>query len=161
MTWKKVEGFPDYRVSDGGQVKGRNGLLKGRISGSYVKVTLYRSGVACQTWVHRLVAIAFVGGYKPGLEVDHLNGVKDDNRACNLQWVTHGENLRRAAMTGWSRSPQAVVRDDGSCFPSIAAAARASDIAPVTVWKAANGLSKSPRIGFKKLENLPVLPDKS
>lgn len=160
MAWKEVEGFPGYWVSDDGQVRGHRGLLSGSTSGGYVRVLLYRFGNPSPMWVHRLVAMTFVDGYEPGLEVDHLNGDKADNRASNLQWVTHSENLRRAEMTGWSRAPRAVVREDGAIFPSTIAAAQASGIAPVTVWKAAKGLSKRPRIGFKFAEKRLLPPSR-
>ena len=44
--------------------------------------------------VHRLVMEAFIGA--SDLHVDHLNMVKDDNRLCNLEYVTVKENVRRA-----------------------------------------------------------------
>jgi hypothetical protein len=50
--------------------------------------------------VHRLVAELFVPGQQPGLVVNHMNGVKSDNRASNLEWVTQGENVAHAVRTG-------------------------------------------------------------
>ncbi|MEP6587158.1 MAG: HNH endonuclease signature motif containing protein [Polaromonas sp.] len=46
--------------------------------------------------VHRLVAHAFCENYKPGAIVNHKNGIKTDNRASNLEWVTHAENNQHA-----------------------------------------------------------------
>lgn len=42
--------------------------------------------------VHRLVGITFVEGYQEGLIINHINEVKDDNRASNLEWVTKKVN---------------------------------------------------------------------
>ena len=46
--------------------------------------------------VHRLVAFEFCEGHKEGLFVNHKNGIRNDNRAENLEWVTHQENLIHA-----------------------------------------------------------------
>jgi hypothetical protein len=43
--------------------------------------------------VHRLVAFAFHGTPSAGQEVRHLNGCSTDNRASNLAWGTHTENV--------------------------------------------------------------------
>lgn len=42
--------------------------------------------------VHRIIALAFFG--KSTLEVNHKNGIKDDNRLENLEYVTRSENLK-------------------------------------------------------------------
>lgn len=58
-----------------------------------------------QTSTHRvcrLVANAWCS--KPedyDTEVDHVNANKDDDRAYNLEWVTHSENIRRGRMNGY------------------------------------------------------------
>lgn len=44
--------------------------------------------------LHRIIANLFLTPVEGKTEVDHINRDKDDNRACNLRWVTRGENMR-------------------------------------------------------------------
>lgn len=53
---------------------------------------------SCQ--VHRLVASAFVDGGFPEMQVNHINGVKSDNRKENLEWVTPSQNIQHAYDNG-------------------------------------------------------------
>lgn len=46
--------------------------------------------------VHRLVAMAFIGEIPQGMEINHKNGIKTDNRVENLEIVTHVENMHHA-----------------------------------------------------------------
>jgi hypothetical protein len=60
----------------------------------YIMYRLSKNGVNRSHMAHRLVAIAFCSppdGYL-ALEVNHKNGIKYDNRANNLEWVTRQEN---------------------------------------------------------------------
>lgn len=44
--------------------------------------------------VHRLVCLAFHGlPVGERCEAAHNNGIRDDNRATNLRWATHAENM--------------------------------------------------------------------
>ena len=47
--------------------------------------------------VHRLVAYAFVDMNPPdGYQVNHINGIKTDNRPCNLEWVSVKQNVQHS-----------------------------------------------------------------
>lgn len=72
----------------------------------YYRVTA-RDGVAPKKphYVHRLVAEAFLDKPFSGCEVNHRNGVKTDNRAENLEWVSSSENKKHAYRLGLIRRP--------------------------------------------------------
>ena len=53
-----------------------------------------------QVAVHNLVAEAWLGPCPDGLEVNHKNRDRHDNRPENLEYVTHAENIQHAKMTG-------------------------------------------------------------
>lgn len=53
--------------------------------------------------VHRLVARAWHGVPKDGQIVNHINGIKADNRPENLEWCTYRENTRHAYAMGLMR----------------------------------------------------------
>ena len=55
------------------------------------------SSVYNRILVHHAVLSAWVGPRPEGMECDHINGDSLDNRLCNLEWVTHEENMRRRA----------------------------------------------------------------
>lgn len=54
--------------------------------------------------VHRLVWISFNGPILEGLEPNHKNGVKSDNRLDNLELMTHKENMTHASKNGLLKS---------------------------------------------------------
>jgi hypothetical protein len=47
-------------------------------------------------YVHRLVLMTHVGPISPGLQVNHINGIKTDNRIENLELVTATQNIRHS-----------------------------------------------------------------
>lgn len=52
--------------------------------------------------VHRVVMLMCYGFCGEGLEVDHINHIRNDNRLFNLRFVTRRENMRNQALSGKS-----------------------------------------------------------
>lgn len=105
--WKPIAGYEAlYEISDHGRVRNaKTGQLRKTQTHKtgYVYVLLCKRGrdPYCEfAIVHRLVALAFIGAPPPNHEVNHKNGIKADNHADNLEWVTHAENVRHAHALG-------------------------------------------------------------
>lgn len=110
--WRDVPGYEGlYRVSDQGRVFNikRNryiGLTKKEYN-DHLRLHLYKNGEGKSWGKHQLVLLAFVGECPDGMEVNHINGLKSDNRLSNLEYTTHSDNLRHAYISGltqkWSK----------------------------------------------------------
>ncbi|EJQ77732.1 NUMOD4 motif-containing HNH endonuclease [Bacillus toyonensis] len=114
--WKSlrgiIEGGESYEVSNFGRIRsvdrigicGRN--FKGRelkpatSKKGYKLVCLAHEGTGKTYRLHRLIALAFIPNVEDKPEVNHINGVKDDNRVSNLEWSTSQENSRHAFDNG-------------------------------------------------------------
>lgn len=119
-VWKDIKGFEGrYQVSNLWRVRGldrwslgdKPQFIKGKILKDslntyrgYYRVSLSDGHRRYKHYeVHRLVALHFVKGYKPGLVVNHKNEIKTDNRAENLEWCTQGYNLAYSDVVGYKR----------------------------------------------------------
>lgn len=91
-VWKDIIGHKGYEVSNLGNVRCKNGEIPDiKIWGNYYMVHLKKPR-SKYYFLHRLVAFAFVEGYKEGYVVNHKDENKLNNRADNLEWCTHKYN---------------------------------------------------------------------
>lgn len=128
--WKKYttkEGN-SIEISDKGRIKSGNIITKGRLmeKGYYT----YNSFL-----VHRLVAEVFIGNpdNNNNMIVNHINGVKTDNRIENLEWISQKENTIHGHQLKTSNILKSVEQynDKGNIiakYPSIQKASEYSDI---------------------------------
>lgn len=113
--WRDISGYEGlYQVSNLGRVKSlgrivdgvkRNKLPIKRIKverilkqslnpDGYAFIRLCKDSIMTTKYVHKLVAISFLGEMS-GLHVDHINNVQKDNRLENLQWIFPRENTSK------------------------------------------------------------------
>jgi hypothetical protein len=100
--WKPIRGYEGmYEISSKGRVKslikGKNKILSLKGGGNYAQLWLSKQNTKHRHYVHRLVAIAFLKNNGNKKQVNHINGIKRDNRVENLEWCTREENMRHAA----------------------------------------------------------------
>lgn len=141
--WVTVDEFPMYEVNKKGEVRRKAQLLKpGAIPSGHLTVALCKGkGKPKSMYVHRLVAMAFIGDQPDGRPlVNHKNGNPKDNRVENLEWNSYSENITHGYRSNGRRNPCelkiAAVNSDGEMvmsFWSIANAARLFGVAPPSI----------------------------
>lgn len=127
--WASITNFPWYEISSYGRVRsidristaisGTKRNLRGKIlklsvcpNTGYAGVSLRSKERTTSTAkIHRLVASHFVHNKHSLPVVDHKNGIKTDNHASNLEWVTQSENIIRAVNMGLKPSRKGKTND--------------------------------------------------
>lgn len=104
------EGIEQFKAHPDGSIFDikNNCMIKGSYNGpGYLGVT--RGGK--YYFFHRIVAAQLVPNPYNKPFVNHINGVKTDNRSANLEWVTHQENCLHAFRIGLQKQKTGVASE--------------------------------------------------
>lgn len=92
----RIWAYPN-RLHDGKWLKP---VISSKIPGKDYLIVSLCKGEAKNYAVHTLVALMFMGARPEGMSINHIDGNKINNSACNLEYVTSGDNTRHAWATG-------------------------------------------------------------
>lgn len=94
-----IEKYPDYMADDDGNIYSLKWNREHKLTPwldsqkRYYYVTLSMNNVREKQSVHRLIAETFLDNPNHYTDVDHINKDTHDNRATNLRWCSHQQNL--------------------------------------------------------------------
>ena len=98
--WKDIVNYENiYQVSNLGRIRdAKSKIIKSQHlhKDGYFLITLYKDSTKLTCRVHRLVAQAFIPNPHKLPEINHISGIKMDNRVCNLEWVSSRDNIKHA-----------------------------------------------------------------
>lgn len=108
---RQLKDNPNYLVTLDGRVFSLHTMsyLKNFLkAGDYVYVKIGKKSHR----VHRLVAQTYISNPENKPQVNHIDGNKSNNMLCNLEWMTHSENVQHACDTGL-RPVSDLMRENG------------------------------------------------
>jgi hypothetical protein len=105
--WKYITNFPFYMISNQGRLYSliTQKYLSSATDGKGYRINrLQHEGKSYSLSVHRLVGKHFIDNPENKPLIDHINGIRNDNRASNLRWVSYVENARNMKVSKRSTS---------------------------------------------------------
>lgn len=166
--WMPIKGYEGiYEVSNMGRIKTLERVYYGGVVPVKIKTRLRKQTYTQKGYlslilskdkanktcvVHRIVASHFIPNNENKPQVNHRNGVKDDNRVENLEWCTNQENcyhawnvlerdVRVQPKGALSPSSKKIICDTfGISFDSIKEACEALDVNNTRVSEVCKGI---------------------
>ena len=163
-VWKPIEGYEGiYEVSSFGRVRSldrivdfgnenysrqmlcKGKIMKGSIShNGYIYVSLCLQNKKVRTYIHRLVANAFIPNPNNLSTVNHKDGNKHNNTVANLEWASYSDNNQHAYDNGLVKSKRRVRRirciETGEIYKSGAEASRKLGYDASTILRTCHGI---------------------
>lgn len=140
--WKQIKDYPHLLISSKGRVwtLTYNRELKPHLTNrGYKRVNLSKDKAVKRVHVHRLVAEAFVPNPNGYDTVDHIDGNKLNNNADNLQWLSRGDNIRKAG-DKWNQGAIPIICvETGKVYKSVHQASKELHIPQATISAIAKG----------------------
>lgn len=99
FTYDRDSGVLYWRIRD------RNTIRHKYVAGSYrgAKAGYRQVGIKGNVYLeHRIIMMLCFGHIPENAEIDHINHVRDDNRLCNLRFVTRSENRKNQSVSSKS-----------------------------------------------------------
>ena len=145
-----ISEYPGYFVTRNGEVfsskSGSLKRLKGSSSEGYRLTVFCVNGQITRKLTHRIVAEMFIPNPENKPQVNHINGIRHDNRVENLEWATNSENSIHAYKFLGKKPPhpkKVVCVDTGVIYNSIMEASRASGVRRTSIQMVLRGKQKT------------------
>ena len=158
MNWLPIKGFEGYyEISDEGILRsldrtiitsnGNSRRLKGQEikpnpnNKGYLQGRMRRDGEQTTQTIHKMVYETFIGEIPEGLEIDHIDNDKTNNKLSNLRLLTHSQNMERVDNN--RKTKIAILYKNGIKveYPSITEAVKNTGISKDTFTRILNGKS--------------------
>lgn len=105
--WKQIITFPNYKISNYGNVISLNyrntkkeKLMSINVKNDYPQINFINNEIKKSIKIHRLVALYFINNPNNYKCINHIDGDKTNNHYTNLEWCNYSQNIKHAHKLG-------------------------------------------------------------